>query len=78
MDQGAQIRFVGELRRSLEDVYLHLVNAGRERLKRTVEELNKLNIEEMVPCHCTGDEAMEYLSENLNCLVTPGYAGMRT
>ena len=56
---------------------LHLVNAGRERLKRTVEELNKLNIEELIPCHCTGDEAVEYLSENLDCLVTPGHAGMR-
>jgi len=57
---------------------LHLVNAGRERLKRTAEELNKLNIEELVPCHCTGDEAVEYLSDNLDCLVTPGHAGMRT
>jgi ABC-2 type transport system ATP-binding protein len=27
VEQGAEIRFVGELRRSLEDVYLHLVNA---------------------------------------------------
>jgi ABC-2 type transport system ATP-binding protein len=30
VEQGAQIRFVGELRRSLEDVYLHLVNAREE------------------------------------------------
>ena len=56
---------------------LHLVNAGRERLKRTVEELNKLNIEELVPCHCTGDEAAAYLSENLDCLVNPGQVGMK-
>ncbi len=56
---------------------LHLVNAGRERLQRTVEELNKLNIEELVPCHCTGDEAVAYLYDNLDCRVTPGYAGMR-
>ena len=28
--QGAQIQFVGELRRSLEDVYLHLVNTQKE------------------------------------------------
>jgi ABC-2 type transport system ATP-binding protein len=27
---GAQVRFVGELRRSLEDVYLHLVNPQKE------------------------------------------------
>jgi ABC-2 type transport system ATP-binding protein len=30
VDAGAQIQFVGELRRSLEDVYLHLVNARKE------------------------------------------------
>ncbi len=30
VEQGAEIRFVGELRRSLEDVYLHLVNAREE------------------------------------------------
>ncbi len=27
VENGAQIRFVGELRRSLEDVYMHLINA---------------------------------------------------
>jgi ABC-2 type transport system ATP-binding protein len=30
IDHGAEIRFVGELRRSLEDVYLRLVNAEKE------------------------------------------------
>lgn len=55
---------------------LHLVNACRERLEKTVEELNKLEIEELIPCHCTGDDAVEYLSENLDCRVTQGYAGM--
>ena len=30
VQHGAEIRFVGELRRSLEDVYLHLVNAQKE------------------------------------------------
>jgi len=30
VSQGAQIQFVGELRRSLEDVYLHLVNDKKE------------------------------------------------
>lgn len=56
---------------------LHLVNASEERLERTAEELNKLDIEELVPCHCTGDEAYEYLSASLNCRVTRGHAGMR-
>ena len=56
---------------------LQLVNSSRERLEKTAEELNKFEIEELVPCHCTGDEAVEYLSENLNCRVTQGYVGMR-
>lgn len=56
---------------------LHLVNADRERLAKTVEELNKFDIEELVPCHCTGDDAVEYLSENLDCRVIQGYAGMK-
>lgn len=30
VEAGAQIQFVGELRRSLEDVYLHFVNAEKE------------------------------------------------
>ena len=30
VDQNAEIRFVGELRRSLEDVYLHLINTQKE------------------------------------------------
>ena len=30
VEAGAQIQFVGEMRRSLEDVYLHLVNAKKE------------------------------------------------
>lgn len=56
---------------------LHLVNASRERLEKTAEELNKLRIEELVPCHCTGDDAVEYLSKNLTCRVTQGYVGMK-
>jgi 7,8-dihydropterin-6-yl-methyl-4-(beta-D-ribofuranosyl)aminobenzene 5'-phosphate synthase len=56
---------------------LHLVNASQERLERTVEELNKLQIEELVPCHCTGDKAVEYLSAKLDFPVTQGYVGMK-
>ncbi len=55
---------------------LHLVGAGQERLERTAEALNEMQIEELVPCHCTGDHAVEYLSGNLTCRVRPGYAGL--
>jgi ABC-2 type transport system ATP-binding protein len=32
VDNGADIRFVGELRRSLEEVYLHLVKNNEEKV----------------------------------------------
>ena len=56
---------------------LHLVNAGKERLERTAEELNKMDIEELVPCHCTGEEAFKFLAGALDCRVTQGQVGMR-
>jgi len=55
----------------------HLVEAGTERLEKTVAELNRIQVDEVVPCHCTGSEAEAFLAANLNCRVTPGYAGMR-
>jgi 7,8-dihydropterin-6-yl-methyl-4-(beta-D-ribofuranosyl)aminobenzene 5'-phosphate synthase len=33
---------------------MHLVNAGKERMERTVEELRRFNIQRLIPCHCTG------------------------
>lgn len=56
---------------------LHLVNAGSSRLEETVDALGKIRIEELVPCHCTGDRAVEFLSKHLKHKVTPGFAGMR-
>lgn len=37
---------------------MHLVNAGPERMDRTVEELRRFNIQRLIPCHCTGFAAM--------------------
>ncbi len=33
---------------------MHMVNAGPERMERTVEELRRFNIQRLIPCHCTG------------------------
>lgn len=55
----------------------HLLNAGPERLEKTVEALSKMDIQELIPCHCTGRKSTQYLAGNLECRVTPGYAGMR-
>ena len=55
----------------------HLLNASRERLEKTVEALSEMDILELIPCHCTGPQATQYLAGNLECRVTPGYAGLR-
>ncbi|MBN1554090.1 MAG: MBL fold metallo-hydrolase [Phycisphaerae bacterium] len=39
----------------------HLVNAGPERMDRTVEELRTLDVRRLLPCHCTGFQAASRL-----------------
>ncbi len=70
------IEITGEHRIKLVVGGLHLINAGMDRLEKTAAALNEFNIGALVPCHCTGDAAAAFLAENLNCPVTPGYAGM--
>ena len=40
---------------------MHLVGAGPERLDRTVDELRRLNVRRLLPCHCTGSAAVARL-----------------
>ena len=54
---------------------MHLVNANLTRLNSTIDALNEYDIDRIIPCHCTGDKAMELLSEKLNCEVIAGQAG---
>jgi len=56
---------------------LHLLHADERRLKKTVSELRKFDIGRIVACHCSGEEAVEYLAAHLPCKVVKGYAGMR-
>jgi 7,8-dihydropterin-6-yl-methyl-4-(beta-D-ribofuranosyl)aminobenzene 5'-phosphate synthase len=32
----------------------HLVNASKQRMLQTIEQLHKLNVQNIAPCHCTG------------------------
>jgi len=41
----------------------HLVDASKERIKATIEDLKKLNIKFLGPCHCTGKKALKTLKE---------------
>lgn len=42
---------------------LHLVNASEERLQRTVEYLEKQQIGQLIPCHCSGEQAVTRLEQ---------------
>ena len=53
----------------------HLKHASEERLAATVEGLREINPGFLVPCHCTGDAAVEYLKANLSIKVQAGFAG---
>lgn len=56
---------------------LHLGAASPERLDRTVRLLREMALEIVVPCHCTGEDAVAWLRSGLDCTVEQGYAGMR-
>ncbi|MBN2489804.1 MAG: MBL fold metallo-hydrolase, partial [Planctomycetes bacterium] len=53
----------------------HLGGAAAERLERTAQALEALAVEQVVPCHCTGDVAVEFLRQALGARVVPGAAG---
>lgn len=55
----------------------HLVAASDLRLQRTVEALKQLELDLIVPCHCTGDAATEVLKQSLGERVVAGAAGAR-
>jgi len=48
---------------------LHLRHASEERFERTASYLASLGLERLVLMHCTGENAVEYLSSRLNCEV---------
>lgn len=54
----------------------HLVAASEERLRRTAAALRDLAPGCVMPCHCTGDAAADYLKAALGEMVQPARAGM--
>jgi 7,8-dihydropterin-6-yl-methyl-4-(beta-D-ribofuranosyl)aminobenzene 5'-phosphate synthase len=53
----------------------HLNEASERRLARTMDELQELGPDLIVPCHCTGDAAVERLSKTFGKRVVQGAAG---
>jgi 7,8-dihydropterin-6-yl-methyl-4-(beta-D-ribofuranosyl)aminobenzene 5'-phosphate synthase len=56
---------------------LHLLHASAERLEQTIAELKKLQLERIVACHCTGDDAIRAMKASPGDIVTEGAAGMK-
>ena len=55
---------------------LHLLNAGQERLERTLAELVEIKPAWIMPCHCTGTAAVTALTEKLGDRVRSCHAGV--
>ena len=53
----------------------HLREASETRVKRTIGALTELAVDVIIPCHCTGDPAVETLRRTLGERVGLGSAG---
>ncbi|NMA41889.1 MAG: MBL fold metallo-hydrolase [Oligosphaeraceae bacterium] len=54
---------------------LHLVNADAKRLQITLHELKRFAIANLIACHCSGEEAMRKIADNIpgaNCFGAAG------
>jgi len=69
------LQIVGEQRIHAIIGGLHLVNATKNRLTETCHVLKSLNVDEIIPCHCTGDAAVDFMRQALGDIVQPGCAG---
>ncbi len=55
---------------------MHLVNADQNRLDFTLANMKRWNPDVLVPCHCTGQAATEFLLKTIgDATVKPGHAG---
>jgi len=53
----------------------HLWNAENKRIQATVDELEKLDLEFVGPCHCTGKKAIKKIAETFGDRCQPLHAG---
>ena len=55
----------------------HLLNADRRRIESTIKVLKDMAPEQIVPCHCTGEAAVEQFRHAFGRVCRPGMAGMK-
>lgn len=54
---------------------MHLIRASKERMDKTLEAMKSWNMDFLIPCHCTGDNAMQQMKDYLGDIVTFGCTG---
>lgn len=54
----------------------HLLHAGAERLERTLDALRSLAPDVLIPCHCTGKEAVQCLQDAFGERVSACHSGL--
>jgi len=54
----------------------HLLHATEQRLEETCRYCSETVSEKIIPCHCTGDDAVNYMKARLPGKVDHGYTGM--
>jgi len=55
----------------------HLLNADRRRMELTIKALAGMAPDQIIPCHCTGEDAVDQLRHAFGRVCRPGMAGMR-
>ncbi len=53
----------------------HLLDADESRLEKTTDALRDLSPERIIPCHCTGARAVDFLVQELGAKVSSGFSG---
>lgn len=56
---------------------MHLLHASNARYSFTAAALKEYSMRLLIPCHCTGGDACEYLAKKLGSIVHQGFAGMK-
>jgi len=55
---------------------LHLLNASPQRLEQTLTALTTFAVEKIIPCHCTGSQAIDAMEARLGQRVVRGQSGL--
>lgn len=56
---------------------LHLLNSSKERMDNTIGYLSEQNVKRIIPCHCTGDNAVRVMTEHFSERIEKGFSGKK-